>query len=75
MTSLALSARPCRRGHPRRGWVLLDKPDERWRRAHEDFFTREGVARFLGTAPVIGDDTLVVTEWFRLVRPVGSDRA
>jgi uncharacterized protein YhfF len=46
-----------------------------WRRAHEDFFTSEGVARFLGTAPVIDDDTLVVTERFRLIRPVGSDRA
>jgi uncharacterized protein YhfF len=46
-----------------------------WRRAHEDFFTSEGVARFLGTAPVIDDDTLVVTERFRLIRPAGSDRA
>ena len=32
----------------------------------------EGVARFLGATPVIGDDTLVVTERFRLVRPVGD---
>ena len=45
-----------------------------WRGAHEDFFTSEGVARFLGTTPVIDDDTLVVTERFRLIRPVGSDR-
>jgi uncharacterized protein YhfF len=45
-----------------------------WRRAHEDFFTSEGVARFLGTAPVIDDGTLVVTQRFRLIRPVGSDR-
>jgi uncharacterized protein YhfF len=38
-----------------------------WRRAHEDFFTSDGVAAFLGATPVIGDDTLVVTERFRLV--------
>jgi hypothetical protein len=30
------------------------------------------VARFLGATPVIGDDTLVVTERFRLVRPVSD---
>jgi len=46
-----------------------------WRRAHEDFFTSEGVARFLGATPVIDDDTLVVTERFRLIRPAGSDGA
>ena len=40
-----------------------------WRRAHEDFFTSDGVAEYLGAAPVIGDDTLVVTERFRLVGP------
>ncbi len=44
-----------------------------WRRAHEDFFRDEGVARFLGATPVIGDDTLVVTERFRLIRPGVSD--
>lgn len=46
-----------------------------WRRAHEDFFRSEGVARFLGAAPVIDDDTLVVTERFRLIRPGVSDGA
>jgi uncharacterized protein YhfF len=46
-----------------------------WRRAHEDFFRSEGVARFLGAVPVIDDDTLVVTERFRLIRPGGSDGA
>jgi uncharacterized protein YhfF len=44
-----------------------------WRQAHEDFFTSEGVARFLGAAPVIDDHTLVVTERFRLISPGGSD--
>jgi uncharacterized protein YhfF len=44
-----------------------------WRQAHEDFFTSEGVTRFLGATPVIDDDTLVVTERFRLVKPAGSD--
>ena len=44
-----------------------------WRRAHEDFFTSEGVVRFLGAAPVIDDHTLVVTERFRLISPGGSD--
>jgi dipeptidase E len=46
-----------------------------WRRAHEDFFRSEGVARFLGATPVIGDGTLVVTERFRLIRPGASDGA
>jgi len=31
-----------------------------WRRAHEDFFTSDGVARLLGATPVIDDHTLVV---------------
>jgi len=44
-----------------------------WRQAHEAFFCSEGVAQFLGATPVIGDDTLVVTERFRLVRPVSDD--
>jgi uncharacterized protein YhfF len=44
-----------------------------WRRAHEDFFTSEGIAQFLGTTPVIDDDTLVVTERFRLIGPAGTD--
>jgi uncharacterized protein YhfF len=38
-----------------------------WRKAHEDFFRSEGVAKFLGAVPVIDDDTLVVTERFRLI--------
>jgi uncharacterized protein YhfF len=38
-----------------------------WRRAHEEFFRSDGVAAFLGTVPEIADDTLVVTERFRLV--------
>ena len=46
-----------------------------WRKAHEDFFRSEGVARFLGAAPVIDDDTLVVTERFRLIGPGVSDGA
>lgn len=45
-----------------------------WRRAHEEFFRSEPVARFLGAVPRIGDDTLVVTLRFRLVRP-GSTAA
>jgi uncharacterized protein YhfF len=39
-----------------------------WRRAHEEFFRSEGVAAFLGAVPKISDDTLVVTERFRLVK-------
>lgn len=46
-----------------------------WRKAHEDFFTSEGVAKYLGATPVIGDDTLVVTERFRLIKPGASDGA
>ncbi len=46
-----------------------------WRRAHEDFFRSEGVAEFLGATPAIGDDTLVVTERFRLIEPGVSDGA
>jgi uncharacterized protein YhfF len=38
-----------------------------WREAHEDFFRSEGVAEFLGEVPEIDDDTLVVTERFRLI--------
>ena len=38
-----------------------------WRQAHEDFFRSEGIAEFLGAAPTIDDDTLVVTERFRVV--------
>lgn len=40
-----------------------------WRSAHEDFFRSEGVTDFLGGTPVIDDETLVVTERFRLVSP------
>jgi uncharacterized protein YhfF len=39
-----------------------------WRRAHEEFFCSAGVAEFLGAMPVISDDTLVVTERFRLIK-------
>jgi uncharacterized protein YhfF len=46
-----------------------------WRRAHEEFFSGEGVAGFLGVTPTISDGTLVVTERFRLLRPgAGPDR-
>jgi len=40
-----------------------------WRRAHEEFFCSEEVARFLAATPVIDDDTPVVTERFRLIKP------
>lgn len=40
-----------------------------WRKAHEAFFRSEGIAEYLGAAPVIDDDTLVVTERFRLISP------
>ncbi|MFC4908190.1 ASCH domain-containing protein [Actinomadura gamaensis] len=40
-----------------------------WRTAHEAFFRSEGVTEFLGRTPVIDDDTLVVTERFRVVEP------
>ena len=43
-----------------------------WRRAHEDFFRSDEVARFLGAVPVMDDDTLVVTERFRLIKSGGS---
>lgn len=48
-----------------------------WRAAHEEFFQSEGVREYLGRTPVIGDDTLVVAERFRVVEPgdpVGPDR-
>jgi uncharacterized protein YhfF len=38
-----------------------------WRLAHQDFFQSEGVSEFLGATAVINDETLVVTERFRLV--------
>ncbi|GAB3965264.1 hypothetical protein GCM10029978_027610 [Actinoallomurus acanthiterrae] len=38
-----------------------------WRAAHEEFFRSDGVSEFLGRTPVIGDDTLVVAERFRVV--------
>jgi uncharacterized protein YhfF len=44
-----------------------------WRAAHEEFFCSEPVARFLGSAPHIDDNTLVITERFRLVRPVNPE--
>lgn len=43
-----------------------------WRRAHEDFFRNEGVAAFLGFVPEISDNTLVITERFRLIDPAGG---
>jgi hypothetical protein len=33
------------------------------------------VAEFLGATPAIGDDTLVVTERFRMIKPGVSDGA
>jgi len=38
-----------------------------WRIAHDEFFQSEGVQEFLGVTPNIDDNTLVVTERFRLV--------
>jgi uncharacterized protein YhfF len=46
-----------------------------WRRAHEEFFCSAGVAEFLGATPVIGDETLVITERFRLIKPASGDDA
>ena len=40
-----------------------------WRAAHEDFFRSEGIREFLGAEPEMNDDTLVVTERFRLIGP------
>jgi uncharacterized protein YhfF len=42
-----------------------------WRAAHEEFFQSAVVREYLGRAPVIDDQTLVVTQRFRLVRPAG----
>ncbi|MET4647462.1 uncharacterized protein YhfF [Streptomyces atratus] len=42
-----------------------------WRAAHEEFFRSDGVSEFLGHAPVVDDDTLVVAERFRVVEPDG----
>ena len=45
-----------------------------WRRAHEEFFQGEFVAEILGGVPEINDDTLVLTQRFRLVgRPSAGD--
>lgn len=41
-----------------------------WKAAHEAFFRSEGFRDFLGGEPEMNDDTLVVTERFRLVGPV-----
>ncbi|GIF45997.1 uncharacterized protein YhfF [Asanoa ferruginea] len=38
-----------------------------WRAAHEEFFRSEFVAAFLGGVPEIDDETLVVTQRFRVV--------
>lgn len=38
-----------------------------WRSAHEDFFRSDFVAEYLGFVPDFDDDTLVVTQWFRLI--------
>jgi dipeptidase E len=44
-----------------------------WRAEHEDFFRSEFVAGILGGVPDLDDDTLVVTQRFRLVgRPAGT---
>lgn len=43
-----------------------------WRTAHEEFFTGEFVSEFLGRTPVIDDQTLVVTQRFRVVEPTAS---
>jgi len=40
---------------------------DEWRDAHREFFQGESVTEFLGATAVINDDTLVVTERFRLV--------
>jgi uncharacterized protein YhfF len=44
-----------------------------WRAAHEEFFCSEPVALSLGCAPHIDDNTLVITERFRLVQPVNPE--
>jgi uncharacterized protein YhfF len=46
-----------------RGYADADE----WRRAHEEFFQSDGVTEFLGATAVIDDETLVVTERFRLI--------
>ena len=38
-----------------------------WRVAHEEFFRSDYVAQFLGAVPEFNDDTVVVTQRFRLV--------
>jgi uncharacterized protein YhfF len=43
-----------------------------WRTAHEQFFQSEFVSEFLGRTPVIDDQTLVVTQRFRLVEPAAG---
>ena len=42
-----------------------------WRSAHEDFFRSDFVAEYLGFVPDFDDDTLVVTQWFRLIETLG----
>jgi uncharacterized protein YhfF len=41
-----------------------------WRAAHEEFFRSQGVSEFLGHTPMVGDDTLVVAERFRVAEAV-----
>jgi len=43
-----------------------------WRAVHEELFTSPEMAGYLGFTPVIGDDTLVVTERFRVVEDEGD---
>lgn len=40
-----------------------------WRAAHEDFWNRESLPALGPDAEPLGDETLVVLEWFRLVEP------
>jgi glutamate/tyrosine decarboxylase-like PLP-dependent enzyme/uncharacterized protein YhfF len=44
-----------------------------WRAAHEELFTSPEVSAYLGFTPEMSDDTLVVTERFRVVRAAGDE--
>lgn len=46
-----------------------------WRTAHEEFFRGEFVTQYLGHRPEITDDTVVLTQRFRLVRRLPSPDA
>jgi uncharacterized protein YhfF len=43
-----------------------------WRAAHEEFFRSDFVAEFLGAVPEFHDDTVVVTQRFRVVDRLGG---